>query len=73
MTRHKMIAFIKSHSHPPYEDGDLYFQRYPWNKFGAVSSGICECWCWFKDFVIEEKATDIDVETAYQAIKGMIK
>ena len=65
LTRQEKIAFIKSHAEPPQVDDDIYNLRKPWQKFGGVSSGICMCWCWFRDDVIEEKATDEDVDMAF--------
>lgn len=57
----ELIQKIKSHSEPPRDKNDPYYQRYPWNKFGGVSSGICMCWCWYRDDVIFEKATKEDI------------
>lgn len=57
----ELIQKIKSHSEPPRDENDLYYQRYPWNKFGGISSGICMCWCWYRDDVILEKATKKDI------------
>lgn len=57
----ELIQKIKSHSEPPMDKNDLYYQRYPWNKFGGISSGICMCWCWYRDDVILEKATKEDI------------
>ena len=56
-----VIKSIKIHVAPPFIASDVYYERKPWPKFGAVSSGICECWCWYRDEVILEKASDEDV------------
>lgn len=64
MTRNDLLAIIrtiKSYSSPPQVEGDAYFEREPWQKFGSVSSGICMKWCWFRDDVILEKATEEDI------------
>lgn len=57
----ELIQTIKSHSEPPRNEDDIYNMRYPWQKFGGVSSGICMCWCWYRDDVILEKATKADM------------
>lgn len=66
MTRQEKIAYIKSFKKPPFSEDDIYNLRYPWQKFGCVSSGICMCWGWWRDDVIEEQATDKDVDVAYK-------
>lgn len=56
-----LIHKIKEYDTPPYDDNDPYYLKYPWQKFGGVSSGICMAWHWYKDEVILEKATKEDI------------
>ncbi len=68
-----MIHEIKKHQEPPYREDDPYNHRYPWQKLGAVSSGICMAWGWYWDTVILENATKDDLLAAlteYEAIVG---
>lgn len=53
----EIIRKIKAHPEPPNVDDDAYNTRHPWDKFGGVSSGICQGWFWFKDEVILSKIT----------------
>ena len=64
------IKFIKSFDKPPWDEKDIYWQRYPWQKFGSVSSGICMVWCWYRDDVILKKCTDEDIDEAYSQMKA---
>ena len=59
-----MIHKIKKHETPPKREDDPYDLRYPWQKLGGVSSGICMAWCWYWDTVILEKATKEDLIAA---------
>ena len=56
-----LIHQIKSHKEPPEDKSDIYNLRYPWQKFGGVSSGIYMVWFWYRDEVILEKATKEDI------------
>ena len=67
LSRTEKIKFIKSFKEPPFLKNDLYYERSPWPKFGSVSSGICMCWCWYRDAYIS--ATDDEVDMAYDEIK----
>lgn len=60
----ELIHKIKSYAEPPSNKDDLYNMRYPWQKFGGVSSGICQCWCWYRDDVILKNATEKDINFA---------
>lgn len=68
MNKLDAIRKIKQYKEPPYRKDDSYFLRSPWNKFGAVSSGICETWCWFTDETILQQATVEDIIQAYNEI-----
>ena len=68
MNKLDAIREIKKYKEPPYRKDDLYFLRSPWNKFGIVSSGICEKWYWFLDEVILQNATVEDIIQAYNEI-----
>lgn len=70
MTRKEKIQYIKSFSEPPFLNDDIYWHRYPWPLFGGVSSGICMCWCWYREDIIE-KASDEDVEAAYKEMMAL--
>lgn len=64
MSRDDLLALvhtIKSYETPPYIEDDAYYKREPWQKFGGVSSGIVMKWCWFRDEVILERATEEDI------------
>ena len=63
------IAEIKSHSTPPFIEADAYYSREPWRKFGGVG-GFVMGWGWFRDEYIYSQATEKDIETAYNEIKG---
>ena len=69
MSREEKLQFIKSHTEPPYKIKDPYYMREPWEKFGGVSSGICMCWCWYRDEVILSMVTDEDLDKAYKEMK----
>lgn len=58
------LQIIKRHSEPPFDKNDPYCLREPWQKFGGVSSGICQCWCWYRDDIIMKNTTDEDIEMA---------
>ena len=62
----RKIAEIKSYRTPPFLESDPYFCRYPWRKFGAYFDG----YGWFSDEHIFSHATEKDIETAYNEIKG---
>lgn len=68
MNKLDVIREIKNFKEPPYRKEDLYFLRSPWNKFGAVSCGICETWYWFTDETILQQATVEDIIQAYNEI-----
>lgn len=63
------IAEIKSHRTPPKKEDDVYYLRDPWRKFGSVG-GFVMGWGWFRDEYIYAKATENDVEMAYNETKG---
>ena len=63
------IKYIKSFGDPPLLQEDLYYNRYPWNKFGGVGSGICECWGWYRDDIIYQKTTAEDRKIAKQEME----
>ena len=78
MTRKEKIAYIKSFEEPPFLEADPYCLREPWQKFGGVSSDINMRWYWFRNDIIELKATNEDVDIAYKEMlsyvgKGEIK
>lgn len=58
------LQIIKGYNKPPFDKNDPYWQRKPWQKFGGVSSGICQCWCWYRDDIIMKNTTDEDIEMA---------
>lgn len=68
LTELDIIRKIKSYPVPPHDDNDIYNMRYPWNKFGAVSSGIYECWGWWFDDIILQDTTHEDRMKAYKEI-----
>lgn len=68
MDKLEVIHVIKFFKEPPYIKEDSYFLRSPWNKFGAVSCGICEKWYWFTDETILQQATVEDIIQAYNEI-----
>lgn len=68
MNKLDAIRKIKQYKEPPYRKDDSYFLRSPWNKFGAVSCGICETWYWFTDETILQQATVEDIIQAYNEI-----
>lgn len=68
MNKLDVIREIKFFKEPPYRKEDSYFLRSPWNKFGAVSCGICEKWHWFTDETILQQATVEDIIQAYNEI-----
>lgn len=69
MTREEKLQFIKSYTEPPFDKKDPYYEREPWKRFGGVSSGICQCWCWYRDDVILPMVTDEELNKAYQETK----
>lgn len=62
----RKIAEIKSYRTPPFLKSDPYYCREPWRKFGAYFDG----YGWFSDERILSRATEKDIETAYNEIKG---
>ena len=62
----KMLKEIKLHRTPPYLESDPYYCREPWRKLGAYFDG----YGWFSDEYIFSRATEKDVEMAYNEIKG---
>ena len=58
------IKYIKSFGNPPLLKDDLYYHRYPWYKFGGVSSGICEGWQWYSDEYIFRYTKEKDRRSA---------
>ena len=69
MTREEKLQFIKLYKEPPYKISDPYYMREPWKEFGGVSSGICMCWCWYRDEIILSTVTDEELDKAYKEIK----
>ena len=65
----ELIHKIKSYKEPPWDKHDAYWQRDPWRKFGCVSSGICMCWCWYRDEVIMRNADANDVAEALRQLE----
>ena len=65
----RKIAEIKSYRTPPFIEADAYYSREPWSKFGGVG-GFVMGWGWFSDEHIFSHATEKDIETAYNEIKG---
>lgn len=63
------IHEIKSYEKPPYLEKDPYYLRYPWDKFGGISSGIYEKWYWYRDTVILGRATEQDIQYALLEIR----
>lgn len=70
MNKLEMIHKIKEYKEPPYTEDDPYYLRYPWTKFGTVSSGIYVKWYWYNDEAILQKTTAEDIIKAYKEIKG---
>jgi hypothetical protein len=62
------IRKIKSHSEPPWDKHDIYYMRYPWQKFGGVSSGVCMGWCWYRDDVILRNVSQEDIDEALKQL-----
>lgn len=72
MTRNDLLVLIhtiKSYAAPPFIEDDAYYMREPWQKFGGVSSDIVMKWCWFRDEVILEKATEDDILKAVREMR----
>ena len=73
MKKTNVIEFIKSYDAPPFDTKDPYYLREPWNKFGGVSSGIYMKWCWFRTEIIDDMASDIEVEKALREITNQFE
>lgn len=65
----EILRKIKQHKEPPFLTSDAYYHREPWQKFGVVSSGICMCWCWYRDEIILSKTTDDDLVKALKEME----
>jgi hypothetical protein len=67
------IQYIKSFGDPPFLKDDMFYNRKPWNKFGGVSSGICQCWCWYCDEYIYSNTTAEDRQMAKEEMEKFYK
>lgn len=70
MKKLEKIKLIKENSSPPFSKDDRYNLRYPWPKFGNVSSKSNMEWVWFSDRKINAKASEIDVNNAMLSMYG---
>lgn len=68
-----IIKKIMKHKKPPFDENDIYYERKPWNKFGAVcdTGSIGVGWCWYKVSVILSKVTDEELILALEEIENV--
>ena len=75
MNRQERIDIVKKitqRKEPPFDENDIYYERKPWNKFGAVcdTGSIGVGWCWYKVSVILSKVTDEELILALEEIEN---
>lgn len=70
--RIEIIKKIMQRKEPPFDENDIYYERKPWNKFGAVcdTGSIGVGWCWYKVSVILSKVTDEELILALEEIEN---
>lgn len=68
-----IIKKIMQRKEPPFDENDIYYERKPWNKFGAVcdTGSIGVGWCWYKVSVILSKVTDEELVLALEKIENV--
>ena len=76
MNRQERIDIVKKitqRKEPPFDENDIYYERKPWNKFGAVCDigSIGVGWCWYKVSVILSKVTDEELVLALEEIENV--
>lgn len=76
MNRQERIDIVKKitqRKKPPFDENDIYYERKPWNKFGAVcdTGSIGVGWCWYKVSVILSKVTDEELVLALEEIENV--
>lgn len=76
MNRQERIDIVKKimqRKEPPFDENDIYYERNPWNKFGAVcdTGSIGVGWCWYKVSVILSKVTDEELVLALEEIENV--
>lgn len=71
--RIEIIKKIMQRKEPPFDENDIYYERKPWNKFGAVcdTGSIGVGWCWYKVSVILSKVTDEELVLALEEIENV--
>ena len=71
--RIEIIKKIMQRKEPPFDENDIYYERKPWNKFGAVcdTGSIGVGWCWYKVSVILSKVTDEELILALEEIENV--
>ena len=62
----RMLHELKSYPSPVCRDHDPHYERIPWQKFGTITSGICQAWEWYQDDVIlfEKRASRDEIKAA---------
>lgn len=76
MNRQERIDIVKKimqRKEPPFDENDIYYERKPWKKFGAVcdTGSIGVGWCWYKVSVILSKVTDEELVLALEEIENV--
>lgn len=68
--RIEIIKKIMQRKKPPFDETDIYYERKPWKKFGAVcdTGSIGVGWCWYNVSVILSKVTDEELILALEEI-----
>ena len=68
-----IIKKIMQCKEPPFDENDIYYERKPWKKFGAVcdTGSIGVGWCWYKVSVILSKVTDEELVLALEEIENV--
>ena len=68
-----IIKKIMQRKEPPFDENDIYYERKPWKKFGAVcdTGSIGVGWCWYKVSVILSKVTDEELVLALEEIENV--
>lgn len=68
-----IIKKIMQRKKPPFDENDIYYERKPWKKFGAVcdTGSIGVGWCWYKVSVILSKVTDEELILALEEIENV--
>ena len=76
MNRQERIDIVKKimqRKEPPFDENDIYYERKPWKKFGAVcdTGSIGVGWCCYKVSVILSKVTDEELVLALEEIENV--